>query len=197
MEEIEELFEKFRYLAVFDPESFQVIKVGPEYAFLKEKNKIVIEDDIALEILEGKIRLSSCYIDLDSNSLELIERQHVSKIDDVLHRVIEKKWSKEKSSEIFITYFKKNNNLKFELTSVFSGTRKNRSNNQRKISWSGDTVMNFYVTEYNDPHNLIEIVSFPLNELISKSYEIKNLTLPTKFSVYTRRIFKRYVLEIK
>jgi hypothetical protein len=197
MEKIEEIFEKFRYLAVFDPESFQVIKVGPEYAFLEERNKIVIEDDIALEILEGKIRLSSCYIDLDSNSLDLVERQHVSKIDDILHRVIEKKWSNEKSSEIFITYFKKTNNLKFELTSVFSGTKKSRSKNKRKFSWSGDTIMNFYVTGYNDPHSLIEIVSFPLNELISKSYEIKNLVLPDRFSVYTRRIFKRYVLEIK
>jgi hypothetical protein len=197
MEEIEKIFKKFKYLAIFDPDSFQVIKVGPEHAFLEEKNKIAIDDDLAMEIIEGKIRLSNCYIDLDSNSLELIERQYVSKIDDILHRVIEKKWSNEKISEIFITYTKKNKSLKFELTSMFSGTKKIKSSNQRKISWSGDTMMNFYITEYNDPHKLIKIVSFPLNELINKNYLIKDLNLPNKFSVYTRRIFKKYVLEIK
>jgi predicted HicB family RNase H-like nuclease len=172
MEEIEEIFKKIKYLAIFDPDSFQVIKVGPEYAFLEEKNKIAIDDNLAMEIIEGKIRLSNCYIDLDSNSLELIERQHVSKIDDILHRVIEKKWSNEKISEIFITYNKKNKSLKFELTSMFSGTKKIKSSNQRKVSWSGDTMMNFYITEYNDPHKLIKIVSFPLNELINKNYLI-------------------------
>lgn len=197
MEEIEYIFEKIQYLAAFDPETFQVVKVGPSHAFAGEKHVISVDDEVALDIIEGKIRLSACYVDMESGSLDLLEKQHVLKIDDVLHRIPEKKWTDKKNPEIFLVYNNKSRVLKFELTSAFGGTKKNQSKTKRKVTWSGDTIMNFYITDYNDPHQLIESISFPVENLIGKPYKIEMIDLTSKFSVYTKRLFKEYVIEIK
>jgi hypothetical protein len=197
MEKLKEIFDNISYSAAYDPVTYKVTRVGPSLAFKDERYKLAIEESLALNIIEGKIRLSNCYVDLESNSLDLVEKQHIRKIDDILHRVIEKKWSKKKTSEIYLTYNKKNKLLKIELTSIYSGTKKVYSRNKRKVQWSGDTEMNFYITEYNDPHELIKNISFSLNELINKSYEIILENIPDKFSIYTKRLFKEYVIEIK
>jgi hypothetical protein len=197
MEEINFISFETQYLAVYDPDTYQVIKVGPSSAFIDEKNKILIDESLALDIIEGNIRLTNCYIDIDSKALELTEKKYINKIDDVLHRITEKKWIKNKFSEIYLTYHRKNNSLKIQMTSMYSGTKKVNSNLKRKILWSGDTLMDFYITGYNDPHDLYKILSFTINDLIGQTKEFKDLELPKKFSVYTRRIFKGYVLEIR
>jgi hypothetical protein len=197
MEEIDFITFETQYLAVYDPESYQVITVGPSSAFNDEKHKVLIDEALALNIIEGNIRLTNCYIDIDSKTLELTEKKYINKIDDVLHRITEKKWIKNKFPEIYLTYHKKNNSLKIQMTSIYSGTKKVSLNLKRKILWSGDTIMDFYITDYNDPHTLYIVLSFTINDLIGKTKEFKNLDLPKKFSVYTRRIFKGYVLEIK
>jgi hypothetical protein len=197
MEEIEYIFEEVSYIAVYESETFRVLKVGPENALKNEKNKILIDESLALDIIEGKIQLSQCYVDLDSETLELVERQHVTKIDDILHRITEKKWNKNKNLDIFLTYIKNKKTLKIQMTSALGGTKKVNKTNNRKISWFGDTIMNFYFTEYNDPHKLLETISITANDLIGQNFEKTNITLSGRFSVYTRRIFKGYMLEIK
>jgi hypothetical protein len=194
---MEEIINNVFYFAVFDPDTYQVIKVGPSSAFLDEKNKILLDESTALDIIEGKIKLFNCYVDVESNSLELVEKQYITKIDDVLHRIIEKKWTKRNNFEIFLTYNKKTQILKFELTSAFSGTKKINFKNKRRIHWDGNTEMNFYITEYNDPHVLLKNISFPVNKLINNFLEIKIENPPEKFSVYTKRLFKEYVIELK
>jgi hypothetical protein len=57
--------------------------------------------------------------------------------------------------------------------------------------------MNFLITDYNDPNVLYKPFTIKISDLVGKKFVLKNLELPTKFSVYTRRLFKNYVLEIK
>ncbi len=197
MEDIEYIFKEINYLAVYDPETCCVTKVGPEHSLKNEKYKLLINKNLAIDIIGGIVQLSRCFVDLDSESLELTERQHIVKIDDVLHRISEKKWSKNKNSEIFLTYNKNKEYFSIQLTSTLGGNKKVNKSSSRKIFWSGDTEMIFYFTEYNDPHKLINIISITINDLIKKTFEQKNFKLPEKFSVYTRRLFKGYVLEIK
>jgi hypothetical protein len=197
MEEIDLIYDKIVYLAVYNPDTFRVTKVGPSYAFENEKHKVVIEEHIALSIIEGTTRLSSCFIDIDSQTLELVEKNHVVKIDDILHRISDKRWNKNKLFEIYLTYYTTDKSFKVQMTSLYSGTKKVNSKKTRRISWNGDTLMNFYITEYNDPHVPYRILSFTVNDLINKSVVIKDIELPKKFSVYTRRMFKDYILEVK
>ena len=56
--------------------------------------------------------------------------------------------------------------------------------------------MDFLITEYNDPNEIYQMFSIKINELIGKNKIIKNLNYDT-FSVYTRRLFKNYVIEYK
>jgi len=127
--------------------------------------------------------LANCYIDFESDTLEIIEIKSLIKIDDVLHRIIDSRWADSKDPDLTISV--KDNNLIFSLS--------DKVKSKKRIHYNGDTIMDFYITEYNDPNILFEKFSIQLNQLIDeeKSFQIK---LPQKFSVYTRRIFKKYIL---
>jgi hypothetical protein len=189
------------YVAVFDPNTGKVLSVGPSHAFEDKKHKLVIERDIAELIIEGKIKINECAIDPQSNTLEMIEVKNIFKIDDVLHRIISKEWTEIEKPEIYITYDSSKSTLKFELTEEFSGTKKLDKQFQpvtpRKVLWDGDTILNFLVTDYNDPNILYKMISLKISDLISKSKIVKDIQVPEKFSIYTRRVFKNYVIEHK
>jgi hypothetical protein len=108
------------------------------------------------------------------------------KIDDVLHRIIDKKWSNINDPDIIVNYSSDNNLLDFSMSPQYS----------KNIIWDGDTVMIFLITEYNDPNALIEMISIRVGDITENTKSFQ-LTLPNKFSVYTRRIFDKYVFEIK
>ena len=83
------------------------------------------------------------------------------------------------------------------MSKEFGGTRAPKvSIKPRKILWDGDTSLNFFITDYNDPNLLFQIVYVKINDLIGKSYIVKNIDY-NAFSVYTRRLFKNYVIKYK
>jgi hypothetical protein len=189
------------YAALYDSNTGEVISVGPESAFANQTNKIVIDQEIAEKIIEGSIRLSSCFIDMTSNTFEIAEVKSIFKIDDVLCRIIDRKWSSIEKPDVFVTYNKKKNTLKFELTEELGGTKKLPKKFQpvktRKIVWSGDTDMNFLVTDFNDPNVLYKMISFKISDLNNGVVVVEGVELPSVFSIYTRRLFKNYVMEVK
>ena len=191
---------KIEYYAVFDPLTGEVISVGPLHAFINEQNKISIEQEIAEEILSGKIRISSCFINFSNNTLENTEIKHTYKIDDVLHRIIDVKWSKIEKSDLHLTYNSKTKILKIELSEELGGTKKLPKKfhpfEKKKIIWDGETDMNFLVTDYNDPNLIFEMISVKIKDLIGNSVEIQNIDY-TDFSIYTRRIFKNCTMAYK
>jgi hypothetical protein len=203
MEEIKDFDEWFtnyklppvKFVAVFDPATGSVISVGPSHAFKDQKYKVSVNKELAESIINAEIKIDACVIDINSNTLEVAEIKSVYKIDDVLHRVIDKKDSEIKKPDIYIRHDSKLATLKIEMSTEFGGTRKMRSGiRNRKIVWDGDTEMHFFITEYNDPNVLFEIVSVTINDLIGKYKLVTNFNYP-KFSIYTRRLFKNYVIE--
>jgi hypothetical protein len=56
--------------------------------------------------------------------------------------------------------------------------------------------MIFLITGYNDPNNLKEMIKFSIDELSAYPQKFK-LKLRSKFSIFTRRLFSNYTLEIK
>jgi len=187
------------FFAVFNPTSGAIIAVGPKSAFLNEEHKIPMDQEVAEMIIEGKINLYSCSVDVTGDSYAVSETRALYKIDDVLHRIVEVKHAEFDKPNVFLTY--KTNTLTIELTEEYGGTKKLPKKFQpvkkKKINWAGNTDMNFLITDYNDPNVLYKPFSIKISDLVGKKVVIKNLELPNKFSVYTRRLFKNYVLETK
>lgn len=171
------------YWAVYDPETGKVRGIYPNESADAFNYKIKIDNEMGEAISEGKISLTNCYIDFESDTLEITEIKSLLKIDDVLHRIANSRWENIENPELTITLT--NEELKFSLSDNAKG--------KKRIHYSGDTVMNFYITEYNDPNLLLEKISIQIDELI-KDEKSFNINLPERFSIYTRRIFKKYIL---
>jgi len=170
-------------------EDGSLLGVYPSHAIGDVQNKIKIDEDIAIAISNGVENLFSYKVDIPTRTLLKINRfsmHNLIKIDDVLHRIIDKKWSNINDPDIIVNYTSDNNLLDFSMSSRYS----------KNIIWDGDTVMIFLITEYNDPNALIEMISIRVGDITENTKSFQ-LTLPNKFSVYTRRIFDKYVFEIK
>lgn len=189
--------EKDRYCASFDSETGKVISVGPAVSFKNVQHKIDLDKETAEEILTSKIQISNCFVDLKSGNLEIVELRTIVKIDDVLHRIPLDNYYNSIDADLFVTCNVLRKQIKFELSKNVGGTRKVKNSIKRKIHWADDTALHFYLTKYNDPHWIYEDFSFNLSELYGKKKIYENIDIPENFSIFTRRILKNYVVEIK
>jgi hypothetical protein len=186
-----------QYVAVFDPITNQVISVGPDHAFADQKNIVQISQEIAESIITAEIQIHNCRIDVESGQLAIAEKKTLNKLDDMLHRIPDIKYLEELKSDIHLTYSSKSKYLKIQLSTEYGGTKKHKgSDGTRKFIWDGTTDMDFLITDYNDPNLIFQMFSVKLNELVGHNVTIKNIDYD-KFSVYTRRLFKNYVIEYK
>lgn len=204
MEEIIEIVpveQKPRYVAVFDPESGRIKSIGPEAAFYDQRYKVDLDHDVAEAIVSGNDNMANYVVDIRNHKLELRQKINVVTIDDLVHRIIEKKWSTEDYFDIFLSYNRKKNLLKMQMTEEFKGTkkltRKYKDLRIRDVIWEGSLDLYFYITDYNDPNVLHDYVKFKVIDLVGETLTFENLNIPEKFSIYTKRIFQNYVLEIK
>ena len=150
------------------------------------KNKIQIDIDIALAIYEKGETLGHYKVDVVSGKVIKVNLNSITgltKIDDVLHRVIDKRWVNVTKPDIAIEYNRKECLLTFKINPLL-----------KTVEWQGDQDMVFLITEYNDPNVLQEMISFNVNELVKYPQRI-NINLPNKFSIYTRRLFDKYTFE--
>jgi hypothetical protein len=173
------------YYAVYNA-SGEVTSIGPSTSVLHHATTIKIDDDIALAIFDGRENLFSYRVDLITKTLIRLNNfatHTLTKIDDVLHRVIDRKWSKINSPDILICHDTTTSKLIFSM-----------DNKYKKNIWEGDTEMNFLITEYNDPNILLQLITFKVGDIAS-SDKIFSVDSSTKFSVYTRRLFDQYVID--
>jgi hypothetical protein len=180
--------EEVEYYAVYnDDGSIQFIYPCSDPSQAPLPN-IKIEKEIGIDINEGRSNIFNYRIDLKNKKIQKIDDISkvfgLSKIDDVLHRVIDKKWSNIVRPDVFIVYSKKESLLTFSINPLL-----------KEADWSGEQEMIFLVTEYNDPNSLKEMIRFTVNELIKYPQKIQ-MDLPEKFSVYTRRLFDNYTIEL-
>jgi hypothetical protein len=182
---------------VFNPQTGAVLSVGPSHAFVDEKYKVPIDKETAESIISAEVKIDSCVIDINSNTLEVAEIKSVFKIDNVLHRIISIEYADVTNADIYITYNSKNKSLRIEMSTEFGGTKVPIVPvKERRIVWDGDTQMNFFITDYNDPNVLYQIISVKIKDLIGKSKTFKNIDC-NQFSVYTRRLFKNYIMAYR
>lgn len=170
----------------FDPKSGKILGLYPDHSLPKVKNFIKVDKEIAEYISSGQKSLMSYVVDTSAENPTLVEIQTLVTIDDVLHRIIDKKSSKI-IPDLIVKYDKESKKLMFFLDEKYK---------TKNIFYDGDTELVFYITEYNDPHKLIKKIKFALEDLFDGKIKIFNdVDVPYKFNIFTRRIFKNYVLE--
>lgn len=185
------------FVATYNPTTGIVDCVGPSHAFQDIKHKIIIDNELAESIINAEIKISNCVVDLNTQTLEIAEIKSICKIDDVLHRITSTEHADIDNPDIFLTHSKKNGTLKIELSKEFHGTKKTKKPvKQRRVIWDGDTVMDFYITEYNDPNLILQIISVKINELLGAAKIFQDISYQN-FSIYTRRLFKNYVIAYR
>jgi hypothetical protein len=116
--------------------------------------------------------------------VEKIELNGLQKIDDILHRIIEKQWTRIDKPDVEVVYNSNENLLIFKINPLLKTT-----------DWHGEQEMIFLVTDYNDPNALKKMIKFTVSEIISYPIRV-DIALEDRFSVYTRRLFNNYTLEI-
>ena len=178
-----------KYYVRYDRESGAVTETFPAHSAVKEKDYLEIDSDLAINLLTGIQSLTSVKVDITKNPAVIVTNNCqdfiVTKIDNVLHRVVDKKWSNITNPDIQIVYDRKAEELIFKINPSI-----------KEMSWPGEKEMIFLVTGYNDPNELKEMIKFSLDELTAYPQRFK-CKLRTKFSIFTRRLFSNYTLEIK
>lgn len=147
---------------------------------------VSIDRDQAEAVLDGKDNLLSFRVDIPTKKLVKINKFQtwgVEKIDDVLHRIVDKKWSNIEDHDVCVSYDRINETLMFEMNSKYNG-----------INWEGETEMIFLLTEYNDPNLLRSMISIRVGDISGDSVS-KKIKLPNRFSIYTRRVFQHYIFQ--
>lgn len=189
---------KPKYFAKFNPADGSIVGIYPETALADTSNVVEIDDETAMLVYEGKLQLHSCFIDIDSGNFQIAEVKVLNKIDDVLHRIVDKTWSTfEDEEDLFVTVFAKDKKISIELSEKYNGTRESTKRSKRKIHWDGSTVMTFLVTDYNDPNVIFDVVKIKIDDLVGNLITKEITNLPEKFSIYTKRLFPKYILEVK
>lgn len=179
--------QEITYYGVFDPSTGKIIGIYPNHSCPDTKSRISIDEDIALSIMEARTSLSSYAVDIDSESLEIIETKSLTKIDDVLHRVIDQRWSDIVDTDVLLSLNPNDKKLIITLSEKFY--------KNKKIRWDGSTEMLFLITDYNDPNGLYDTISVTIDHLFAVRSAEYTVDFPKEFSVYTKRIFKNYMLK--
>jgi len=163
-----------------------VVALHPGPISDQTKNKIQIDNSIALAIYDQGETLRHYKVDVISGRVikaSLASITGLRKIDDILHRVIDKRWTNITKPDISIEYNRQESLLTFNINPLL-----------KTLEWQGEQEMIFLITEYNDPNVLHEMISFNVNELVKYPQRVA-LNRQDKFSVYTRRIFETYTYE--
>ncbi len=174
------------YWAIFEPTTGEVTGIYPDTAADEKQYKIKIDRDLAEDIHNGIVQMNSCVVDMGSETVEIVTKHSFVKIDDVLHRVIDIKYAPDQKNDIVIQYNELENKIIFVLQNAIK---------TRQIQWVGHTEIQFFITAYNDPHDLYQTITFQLKDLVPNSKEFIYSGPHNRFSIFTKRIFKNYVYE--
>lgn len=186
-----------KYWAVYDPLDGTVLGIYPGQTANDKPHKILIDTFIAQHIQESVIQLNACFVDPIRQEFIVMYNRPVTKIDDVLHRVPNKNWSETLENDLYIEYVVEEKKLDVALTERFYGTRAADCEFKTKLVEKNIFEILLMITDYNDPNVLHQLLRINIDDLIGKEKTFYNLDIPNNFSVYTKRFFKNYILEIK
>ena len=178
--------EPIEYYAIYNPQTAKIIGIYPKNSAKEIKHKVLIDLDLAESIFEGKVSLNSCFVDEVDNELQVVQTQSIRTIDDILHRVVSKEFATFDEADLCITFNFESNTITLSL---------NEKLKRKKIRWDNHALLRFIVTEYNDPHKVIQVITTTLENLYITDQTFEYIGTDKNFSVFTSRIFKNYIFE--
>ena len=183
---------EIKYFAVYNDDG-TVTGIYPEHVAADTKNKIIVDKEIAENIQDGTTQLHLCRVNvLEKKFLMSYEKE----IDDVLHRIPDRRWSSEKYFDFYIEYIKKESKIVLSLSKKYFGTKECDTTTLIPLS-NNAKELHLLFTDYNDPNIPYYNIKVNVSDLIEKDKEIIDIKLPERFSVFTRRFFDTYILDIK
>ena len=180
--------EPIEYYAIYNPQTAEIIGIYPKNSAKEIKHKVLIDLDLAESIFEGKVSLNSCFVDEVDNELQVVQTQSIRTIDDILHRVVSREFATFKEADLCVTY----NYISSEM--VLSLNEKIK---QKKVRWDSGALLKFLITEYNDPHKVIQVITTTLDDLCENDQKFQYIGTAKTFSVFTSRVFKNYIFVEK
>jgi hypothetical protein len=178
--------EPIEYYAIYNPQTAEVIGIYPKNSAKDIEYKVLIDLDLAESIFEGKVSLRSCFVDEIDDVLQVVQTRSVRTIDDILHRVVSKEFATFDEADLCITFNFESNTITLSL---------NEKLKRKKIRWDNHALLRFIVTEYNDPHKVIQVIVTTLENLYITDQTFEYTGTDKNFSVFTSRIFKNYIFE--
>jgi hypothetical protein len=176
--------EPIEYYAIYNPQTAEVIGIYPKNSAKDIEHKVLIDLDLAESILEGKISLRSCFVDEIDDVLQVVQTQSVRTIDDILHRIVSKEFATFDEPDLCITFNLELNTITLSLIEKLK---------RKKIRWDNSALLKFLITEYNDPHKVIQVITTTLEDLYITDQTYQYTGADKNFSVFTSRIFKKYI----
>lgn len=176
------------YYAIYKPATGEVIGVYPNHSAANIEYKILISQDLADDVFSGKVALNSCFVDEVDGELQIVQTQTINKIDDILHRITLQEYTDIQAADCTVEY-----NSETELVTV-SLCKKIKN---KKIKLNSETELKFLITEYNDPHKIIQVIKTTLDDLYAEDACFQYIGTTKHFSVFTSRIFKNYIFVKK
>lgn len=170
------------YYASYDPVAGSIFKVGNRSALASDPYVVLVDTELAEKIIEGSLPIHRCFVNPDTQEVEIAEIKSITKINDILHRVIELEHSLAERQDLKLTYNGSSKLLTIELLAT--------------THWTDDLSMTFYLTDYNDPNIVYKDITVVLADIKNIPAVYTDIVLPERFSVYTKRLFRNYVLEI-
>ncbi len=104
----------------------------------------------------------------------------------------------EENPDVYVCFSPNTSVLTVSLHKKWGGLYGNLRKNQKttKVVWSGDTVLDFLITKKNDPNVIYGKFLCYIDDLVGSTVKY---TLPFEsksFSIYTKRVMKKYALEL-
>jgi len=185
------------YAAKYNTTTGTFISIGPASAFEGEPNVIPIKKELLIDIDDGKVKMHQCVVDPFTQKINIISKTRSAEKELILYQIPVVRFGGAEISEVYLTYNKLTKVLDIELSQIYKGTKRFfEQDQQRSLYIKPTTEINFFVCDKNDPHVIHKLIRFPIQEIVGNKKSIVIDNLPDKFSIYTKKVFKKYLLEI-
>lgn len=184
-------FTEIKYFVSYDEETGKILCFGPALAFKNVKNKIELDDDTANLIIRGKVFLQSCLVNLKTLKLDINVGKEEKTIDNILYKIPVKSNILPSAYDLCLFYYLESASLNVVLNSSFQ-----RTDLIKKYSLL-DKNLELILSDYNDPNNIHRIIIIPFKDLINDKVTVNDILFDKTLSIYTKKIFIDYALEIK